>query len=391
VKLELFSLSWILTAFAHTFPLHMVCRIWDFVLLHSTPPHTRAKNSMLEDPTGPQLLVVLATCLLVQLRSTILALDDFGAVATLLTRMPVALEPLLTSAMDTASMCLRLTPRLREVELLSGNDEGGDGESEVSSHIGGRTPASLRCPTLSPKVYADLCTGEGEEEGAASALVVTVCAERHRQQPQESASKADGSDVEVVVDRDKRTMSVQLKLVTLGGNRTGLVVGEADVLDKVCHQVQSLRVELKSRVVVVVGERPSKDDGSKGRHALSASAAAKLVANALVGHRVPFVCVLHDPDADDVGSGSDSDSDDDDGWQDVGSAGSAGASEDEVEEGEAESHGGGGTTTTSDGVGIGAGDASILDVSNVPGVDSGNSGGDDDSEDEGSVGDGYLI
>jgi hypothetical protein len=386
VKLELFSLSWILTAFAHTFPLHMVCRIWDFVLLHATPPHTRANNAMLEDPTGPQLLVVLATCLLVQLRSTILALDDFGAVATLLTRLPVALEPLLTSAMDTASMCLRLTPRLREVELLSGNDEGGDGESEVGSQIGGRTPASLRCPTLSPNVYADLCTDEGEEEGAAtSALLVTVTAERHRQQPQESPSKSEASDVEVVVDRNKRTMAVQLKLVTLGGNRTGLVVGEADVLDKVSQQVQSLRVELKSRVVVVVGERPSKDDGSKGRHALSASAAAKLVANALVGRRVPFVCVLHDPDADDVGSGSDSD--DDDGWQDVGSAV---ASEDEVEEeGEAESNRGG--TTAGDGVGIGAGDASILDVSNVPGVDSDNSCGDEDSEDEGSVGDGYLI
>jgi len=97
VKPELFALKWVLTLFAHVLPLEQVWCVWDALLLSDTERY----NSF---------AALFGVCLMVQVRSVLLELKEFGDVVTFLSKLPVALKPLVAQSLEMLHSAFILSP-----------------------------------------------------------------------------------------------------------------------------------------------------------------------------------------------------------------------------------------------------------------------------------------
>jgi len=94
-----YVVPWLLTGFAHVFPLDDLVRLWDAFLLQAIPD-----------------IAIFACMVLIQIRLVLLSLDDFGNITSFLSRLPVSSSELVDWGVQLSLEALDMFPFLQGVE-----------------------------------------------------------------------------------------------------------------------------------------------------------------------------------------------------------------------------------------------------------------------------------
>jgi len=105
IKPDLFAIPWLLTMFAHVFPMHILWPLWDEMFLETKS-------------TRGTFVLLFAVSIIVQLRQVILHLDNFGECIAFLTRFPISLDQLVPCALQLTCEAIRITPRFQNVAWM---------------------------------------------------------------------------------------------------------------------------------------------------------------------------------------------------------------------------------------------------------------------------------
>jgi TBC domain-containing protein kinase-like protein len=219
---NLYAIPWLMTLFAHIFPLDLLFKVWDVLLGLHQHQHCSAVEG------GAEMLPTLfAVCFLSEMRERLLKCNFEQAVA-FLTRLPTPLEQIVELALERLPTAFLLVPR----SVLRGTTNTSLEAAPAAADDPGKVPSSSSTSKKQP--------------------LQTIRFERSARVSPNEILRDPMIEHTLVVD--VRSASRFREVHILGSRNFSAAGLQASGIAKACKQIQKVRMALKRKYIAVVGE-----------------------------------------------------------------------------------------------------------------------------------------